>query len=237
MSATPEVDALERTVTRFLVPLRTGDGLDDLALGDLSSALRNCAAAWQGRDMIPKRAASILAELFPAVEGCAAHYDQDYARRILDSCIALHDLVVACTTEPAVETDDESGTSAAVRGDDGLADGMHVVIRLRHDFTVTNARQLLSAAQNAYVLDNQGVTQNDAAEAVTSVSDVIFTLLEQDGILGAGAEAQLASHAGDGLRTDGWRAQVSINEPMQLSAGWDCFDQGDVFALPPPERP
>jgi hypothetical protein len=72
---------------------------------------------------------------------------------------------------------------------------------------------------------------------VTSVSDVMFTLLEQDGILGDGAEAQLASHAGNGLQAEGWRAQVSINEPIQLSPGRDCFDQGDVFALRATKRP
>jgi hypothetical protein len=53
MTGSPEVDALEHAVGRFAVPLRMGDGIDDLALADLCEALRNCAAAWNGQDLIP----------------------------------------------------------------------------------------------------------------------------------------------------------------------------------------
>jgi hypothetical protein len=61
----------------------------------------------------------------------------------------------------------------------------------------------------------------------------MFTLLERDGLLGETAETTLASHASYGLQTDGWRAQVTINETRHLERGQDCFDQGEIFALPP----
>jgi hypothetical protein len=74
---------------------------------------------------------------------------------------------------------------------------------------------------------------SDAEEAVTGPADVMFTLLERDGLLGETAETTLASHASYGLQTDGWRAQVTINETRHLERGQDCFDQGEIFALPP----
>jgi hypothetical protein len=52
------------------------------------------------------------------------------------------------------------------------------------------------------------------------------------GLFGDAVDTQLASHAVNALDLGGWRAQVTVNETRQLPPGRDCFEQGDVFALP-----
>jgi hypothetical protein len=117
-------------------------------------------------------------------------------------------------------------------GDEPLADGMHIVVRLRRDFTVTSAARLLAAARAAYVQVNPGATAEDAATAVTSAADAVFTILESDGLLGPAADRALAARAAHGLEPGGWRGQVTLDEPSRLPAGWQCAEVGDVFALP-----
>ncbi|MDR2984537.1 MAG: hypothetical protein LBV34_06820 [Nocardiopsaceae bacterium] len=119
-----------------------------------------------------------------------------------------------------------------VIGNESPADGMHIAVRLRRDFTITDAERLLALARAAYIELNPGTTEHEAAEIVTSAADAIFTILEQDGLLGRAIDSALASHAEHGLRLGGWRAQVTIGEKLQLPPGPDCFDRGDVFALP-----
>jgi hypothetical protein len=65
---------------------------------------------------------------------------------------------------------------------------MHVAVRLRHDFTITEAQELLALARAAYVERNSGSTERDAEEAVRAVADVMFTILEHDGLLGDAAD-------------------------------------------------
>jgi hypothetical protein len=113
------------------------------------------------------------------------------------------------------------------------ADGMHVVFRLRRDFTITDAAQLLAAARAAYIELNPEATEHDAAQMVTSAADAIFTVLERDGLLGRAADAVLDAHASHGLQPGGWRAQVTTGEALRLGNGPDCLDRGDIFALPP----
>jgi len=117
-------------------------------------------------------------------------------------------------------------------GNEPLADGMRIAVRVRRDFTVSDATRLLAAARAAYLDLNPGATQDDAAEVVTSAADAIFTLLEHDGFLGHAADRALAVYSGHGLQPGGWRAQVTVDETRHLPPGPDCFTHGDVFALP-----
>ena len=110
---------------------------------------------------------------------------------------------------------------------------MHIAIRLRIDFTVTDAARLLAAARAAYARANPGAGPQDAVVAVTGAADAVFTILESEGLLGHAADRALAARAGDRLQAGGWRAQVTLNEALRLPPGSDCTDHGDVFALPP----
>jgi hypothetical protein len=67
--------------------------------------------------------------------------------------------------------------SIEVTGDDPLADGMRVAVRLRRDFVIADAGRLLAAGRRAYVRLNPGASEQDAAEAVTCAADVVFALL------------------------------------------------------------
>jgi hypothetical protein len=122
--------------------------------------------------------------------------------------------------------------SAKVTGDELLEDGMHIAIRIRRDFIITDAQRFLAAARAAYLELNPGASGTEAEDIVSSASDAIFTILEQAGILGARADTTLARRAVDGIAPQGQRAQVTINEDRRLPFGPDCFAPADVFALP-----
>jgi hypothetical protein len=119
-----------------------------------------------------------------------------------------------------------------VIGDEPLEDGMHVAIRIRRDFMITDAQRVLDAARTAYRELNPESSQAEAAESVSSAADAVFTILERAGILGPEADNALAARAMDGLASQGQRAQVTINENRRLLAAPDCFADDDVFALP-----
>ncbi|GIJ71433.1 hypothetical protein [Virgisporangium ochraceum] len=122
-----------------------------------------------------------------------------------------------------------------VIGDDPLVDGMELSIRLRRDFTVTDAGRLLATARRAYRELNPGAGATEADEMVTCAADALFVILEQAGLLGDAVDDRLAGHSSDGLATGGWRAQVVVGEPHPLSPRprGDCLRGDDVFAIPP----
>lgn len=121
-----------------------------------------------------------------------------------------------------------------ILGDDPLTDGMHISVRLRRDFVVTDAARLLATARRVFLELNPTATAADAEAAVANAADAVFTILESDGLLGDTLDARLAAREADGLGPAGWRAQLIANEPDPLRPGWDCL-RGDVFALPTTE--
>ena len=121
-----------------------------------------------------------------------------------------------------------------VIGDHPLVDGMSLSLRLRLDFTVTDADRLLTTARRLYRELNQNSSADDAAGMVTGAADALFVLLEHAGVLGAVADGRLAGHAANGLAAEGHVAQVVLSEPHPLSPHprGDCLHGGDPFALP-----
>ncbi|TDD73727.1 hypothetical protein E1293_30590 [Actinomadura darangshiensis] len=119
-------------------------------------------------------------------------------------------------------------------GDDPLADGMALSLRLRHDFTVTDADRLLTVARRIYRELNPDTSADEAAGTVTCAADALFVILEHAGLFGDAADDRLSDHAAYGLAIGGWRAQIVLGEPAPLSPEprSDCL-RGDVFALPP----
>ncbi|MFI5915087.1 hypothetical protein [Dactylosporangium sp. NPDC051541] len=126
------------------------------------------------------------------------------------------------------------GGDDTVSGDDPLVDGMALSLRLRRDFSVTDAGRLLSAARRIYQDLNPGAGAADASAMVSCAADALFVILEHAGLLGEETDSRLEGYARDGLEVGGWRAQVVPNEPWPLSPPprSDCL-RGDVFALPP----
>ena len=85
----------------LLVPLRMGDGLDEAALARLESALDDFASAWRGEAMIPKAAASVLAELCPALETSSYLYPDERGNVVRQQAAMLSDRVAQCFVEAA----------------------------------------------------------------------------------------------------------------------------------------
>jgi hypothetical protein len=122
----------------------------------------------------------------------------------------------------------------AVFSDDPLVNGMTLSVRLRRDFTVTDADRLLTTARRTYRDLNPGASAKEASETVTCAADALFVILEQAGLLGDAIDSRLADNAASGMAVGGWRAQVVINEPHPPSPEpeRDCLRDGDAFALP-----
>ena len=121
-----------------------------------------------------------------------------------------------------------------VIGDDPLVDGMSLSVRLRLDFTVTDADRLLATARRLHLDLNPGTSAAGARAAVSCAADALFVILEDAGLLGDAVDGRLSGYAPDGLAVGGWRAQVVPHEPRPLSPEprRDCLHGGDVFALP-----
>lgn len=98
MEPAESVRHLLQAAEAFSVPLRTGAGVNPQRLNDLCDALRVCAREWAEAAAIPKAAANVLVDLFPAVESCSylPFYEADEAQRIRDAAQILGDLVRAC---------------------------------------------------------------------------------------------------------------------------------------------
>ena len=122
-----------------------------------------------------------------------------------------------------------------VTGDDQLVDGMNLSVRLRWDFTVTDAGRLLVTARRIHQDLNPGTSAEEARAMVSCAADALFVILEGAGLLGDAVDSRLTDHVSDGLEVGGWRAQIVPNEAWPLSAlpRADCLRGGDVFALPP----
>jgi hypothetical protein len=117
---------------------------------------------------------------------------------------------------------------------DQLVDGMDLSIRLRRDFTVTDASRLLAAARRMYQELNPGSSTDDAEAMVSCAADAFYVILDHAGLIGDAVDDRLTAYRGDGLEVGGWRAEVVVNDPWPLSPGplGNCAGPGDVFALP-----
>jgi hypothetical protein len=91
----------------------------------------------------------------------------------------------------------------AVIGDDPPANGMALSVRLRRDFTVTDADRLLTTARRIYRELDPDTSADEASAMVTSAADALFVILEHAGLLGDATDSRLADHAADGLAVGG----------------------------------
>jgi hypothetical protein len=113
--------------------------------------------------------------------------------------------------------------------------GLKLSIRLRRDFTVTDAGRLLAAARRMHQGLNPGSTVDDAEVMVSSAADALYVILDHAGLAGDAVDDRLSKYRRDGPDVGGWRAEVVANDPWPLSPGplSNCVGPGDAFALPP----
>jgi hypothetical protein len=113
-------------------------------------------------------------------------------------------------------------------GADPLVDGMRITLRLRRDFTVTDAAAVLAAGRRAYHDLNPDLDPQTVDEHVTCAADAVYALLDRDGVM--------SDHSTVGLASRGFREQLTFNDPLPLPNPPICFDGSiDYFALPPSE--
>ena len=112
---------------------------------------------------------------------------------------------------------------------------MKLSVRLRRDFTVTDAGRLLAAARRMYQELNPGSSADDAEAMVSFAADAFYVILDHAGLIGDAVDERLIAYRGDGLDVGGWRAEVVADDPWPLSPGLlsNCVGPDDVFALPP----
>lgn len=98
-----EVDSLLDAAAEFLIALRTGEGIQEPAYRKLCGALHDCADEWKNLDVIPKRAANLLVDLYPGIEASSHLYTGDEAERIIKAADTIAALIRECV---AVEAGD-----------------------------------------------------------------------------------------------------------------------------------
>lgn len=127
------------------------------------------------------------------------------------------------------------GMDAEVEGDEPLAGGMRISVRVRRDFVVSDAGRFLRPGRRAYVEITPGATEADAERMVTSAADAMFALIERAGMIGQNLDDLLHSAAADGLTPGGQAARLTFDQEQPLPSGrcWFGFPDKDVFALPP----
>ena len=92
----PLVDRLAHALSEFLVPLRMGEGLLTHAFDDVLRAVRECGDAWASATVIPKRAAMLLSDAYPMMDGCTGLYDPETQNAIVDATTRLGEAAHEC---------------------------------------------------------------------------------------------------------------------------------------------
>ncbi|MEZ4864109.1 MAG: hypothetical protein R3C14_22535 [Caldilineaceae bacterium] len=87
------IHELEIASEQFLVPLRMMDGFAQEKFDYLCQALRSCIVAWNNDDSIPKLAANILVDLYPATISSSYLYPEEVGAEIREHAEVLADLV------------------------------------------------------------------------------------------------------------------------------------------------
>ncbi|MFI6353427.1 hypothetical protein ACIBJF_12370 [Streptomyces sp. NPDC050743] len=84
---------LDDAAWQFVGPLRLNDGFDQLALDELCRRIDRFGHRWRTSDVIPKSAALILSELYPAISACADLYSGDERRRMIEAAVRVGERV------------------------------------------------------------------------------------------------------------------------------------------------
>lgn len=80
----------------LLLLLRMGDGLNNEKFEEVCLILKELAIEWRERDHIPKRAALLLFELYPAMSSGNRFYKEKELEKIEDAADIIYDLILDC---------------------------------------------------------------------------------------------------------------------------------------------
>lgn len=80
----------------LLIKLRLGKGLDRVKYDSICYLLEELAAEWKGIDTIPKKAAELFVDLYPAMDATSYQYKNDEAIIIKEAADKLISLIRDC---------------------------------------------------------------------------------------------------------------------------------------------
>ena len=87
---------LETVYETFSVSLRMGNGFSTELFLELGTLLEQCRKCWEGRDNIPKRAASIFVDAYSSTVSASYLYDEKKRQEIEMRADELADLIREC---------------------------------------------------------------------------------------------------------------------------------------------
>lgn len=96
MSDNDLLTRLENSYEAFSVPLRMGDGFDAKLFSELSEVLGSCRVSWEGRESVPKRAASIFVDAYSSMVSSSYLYSDEKREEIEMKADELADLIREC---------------------------------------------------------------------------------------------------------------------------------------------
>ncbi|WP_066308949.1 hypothetical protein [Bacillus sp. FJAT-29814] len=83
----------------LLIKIRSADGLDKEKAEQIYKVLTDLALEWKDRDSIPKKAADLFIDIYPAMLNQSDYYSEEKAIEIMDCCDKMLDLIRRCITE------------------------------------------------------------------------------------------------------------------------------------------
>ncbi|MBW5470330.1 hypothetical protein GPJ61_21115 [Brevibacillus formosus] len=82
----------------LLISLRLGDGLNQKRVDEVCNILAELEVDWSGKDFIPKKAADLFVDLYPAMESSCGLYDENEGQEIMDAADKIMDRIRGCIT-------------------------------------------------------------------------------------------------------------------------------------------
>lgn len=93
MSSDALIERLIAASDKFVTPLRMGMGFNEHDFLELCRILDECAKSWKKSDVIPKKAAILLVDLFPSIEASSYLYKDGEDKRILKAADTISDMI------------------------------------------------------------------------------------------------------------------------------------------------
>ena len=90
------VEALRNAWDAFSTPLRMREGFSPDRYQALRSRLEDCAAAWQGKECLPRVAVNILVDILPSMEAGIHLYGDAQQEQIREATYSLQELIWEC---------------------------------------------------------------------------------------------------------------------------------------------
>lgn len=90
------LQSMETSYEAFMVPLRMGDGFKTGPFNEFCRLLAICSDEWARKDSIPKRAALIFVDAFPAMISASYLYDETKRKEIDIAADKMADLIRQC---------------------------------------------------------------------------------------------------------------------------------------------